>query len=146
MDASTTPAVEEFDTEGVKKRFAFINRKAPYGSIYALEILEMMLISAAFEQHAIIAFIDDGVYQIKKGQNAKILGMKNFAPTYGVIEMEKEDADEDDDIDMEWRIVVEEESLTARGLTAEDLVIDVEVLPSAELSELLDAQEVVFSA
>jgi tRNA 2-thiouridine synthesizing protein C len=141
-----TAMEQEFDTEGVKKRFAFINRKAPYGSIYALEILEMMLISAAFEQHAIIAFIDDGVYQIKKGQNAKLLGMKNFAPTYGVIEMEKEDADEDDDIDMEWRIVVEEESMTARGLTAEDLVIDVEVLPSAELSELLDAQEVVFSA
>ena len=136
----------EFDTEGVKKRFAFINRKAPYGSIYALEILEMVLISAAFEQHAIIAFIDDGVYQIKKGQNAKLLGMKNFAPTYRIIEDEKEDADEDDDIDMEWRIVVEEESMTARGLTAEDLVIGVEVLPSAELADLLDAQEVVLSA
>jgi len=136
----------EFDTEGVKKRFAFINRKAPYGSIYALEILEMVLISAAFEQHAIIAFIDDGVYQIKKGQNAKLLGMKNFAPTYGIIEMEKEDADEDDDIDMEWRIVVEEESMTARGLTPEDLVLGVEVLPSAELADLLDAQDVVLSA
>ena len=136
----------EFDTEGVKKRFAFINRKAPYGSIYALEILEMVLISAAFEQHAIIAFIDDGVYQIKKGQNAKLLGMKNFAPTYGVIEMEKEDADEDDDIDMEWRIVVEEESMTSRGLTPEDLVLGVEVLASAELADLLDAQEVVLSA
>ncbi len=136
----------EFDTEGVKKRFAFINRKAPYGSIYALEILEMVLISAAFEQHAIIAFIDDGVYQIKKDQNAKVLGMKNFSPTYRIIEDEKEDADEDDDIDMEWRIVVEEESMTARGLTPEDLVIGVEVLPSAELADLLDAQEVVLSA
>ena len=142
----STPAEQEFETEGVKKRFAFINRKAPYGSIYALEILEMILISAAFEQHAIIAFIDDGVFQIKKGQNAKVLGMKNFAPTYGVIEMEKEDADEDDDIDMEWRIIVEEESMTARGLTADDMAIDVEVLPSSELAKLLDAQEVVFSA
>jgi len=142
----TQPAEIEFDTEGVKKRFAFVNRKAPYGSIYALEILEMVLISAAFEQHAIIAFIDDGVYQIKKGQDARILGMKNFAPTYGVIEMEKEDADEDDDIDMEWRIVVEEESMVARGLTKDDFVLGVEVLPSSELSELLNAQEVVLSA
>jgi len=136
----------EFDTEGVKKRFAYINRKAPYGSIYALEILEMIMISAAFEQHAIIAFVDDGVYQLKKGQNAKVLGMKNFSPTYGILQMEKEDADEDEDIDMEWRIVVEEESMTARGLTADDLVIDVEVLPSVELADLLDAQEVVLSA
>jgi len=142
----STPIETEFDTEGVKKRFAFINRKAPYGSIYALEILEMVLISAAFEQHAIIAFIDDGVYQIKKGQNAKVLGMKNFAPTYGIIEMEKEDADEDDDIDMEWRIVVEAESMTARGLTSDDLVLGVEVLSSAEMADLLDAQDVVLSA
>ena len=141
----STPIETEFDTEGVKKRFAFINRKAPYGSIYALEILEMVLISAAFEQHAIIAFIDDGVYQIKKGQNAKVLGMKNFAPTYGIIEMEKEDADEDDDIDMVWRIIVEKESMEARGLTADDFKVDVEVLSAAELADIIDASDCVIS-
>ena len=135
-----------FETEGVKKKFMFVNRKAPYGSIYALEILEMVLISAAFEQHAVIAFIDDGVFQIKKGQAAKILGMKNFSPTYGVIEMEKEDADEDDDLDMVWRIVVEEESMKSRGLTPDDFVIDVEVLGTDELSTLMDEQDVVMSA
>lgn len=139
-------AVQEFDIEGIKKRFMFVNRKAPYGSIYALEILEMVLVSAAFEQHAVIAFIDDGVFQIKKGQNAKILGMKNFSPTFGVIEMEKEDADEDPDLDMEWRIVVEKESMEARSLTTDDLVIDVEVLSASELSELMNSQEVVISA
>ncbi len=46
-------SIIEFDTEGVKKRFMFINRRAPYGSIYALEILEMVLISAAFEQETL---------------------------------------------------------------------------------------------
>lgn len=139
-------AGQEFDIEGVKKRFMFVNRKAPYGSIYALEILEMVLISAAFEQHAVIAFIDDGVFQLKKGQDTKALGMKNFSPTYGVVEMEKEDADEDPDIDMEWRIVVEEESMTKRGLSADDLVLDVEVLPAVELSDLMNEQDVVISA
>jgi len=143
MGEETSP---EFDIAGVKKRFMFVNRKAPYGSIYALEILEMVLISAAFEQHAVIAFVDDGVFQIKKGQNAKILGMKNFSPTYGVIEMEKEDADEDPDMDMEWRIVVEEESLTSRGLTADDLLMDVEVLSARELGDLMNVQDVVISA
>ncbi len=137
---------QEFDIAGVKKRFMFVNRKAPYGSIYALEILEMVLVSAAFEQHAVIAFVDDGVFQIKKGQNAKTLGMKNFSPTYGVIEMEKEDADEDPDMDMEWRIVVEEESMKERGLEVDDLLMDVEVLSSSELSELMNVQDVVISA
>ena len=135
----------EFDTAGVKKKFMFVNAKAPYGTIYALEVLEMILISAAFEQHAVIAFIDDGVFQIKKGQNTKATGMKNFSPTYGVVEMEKDDADEDDDIDMVWRIVVEKESMEARGLSEDDFVVDVEVLPAAELADLMDEQDVVLA-
>lgn len=135
----------QFDTEGVKKKFMFVNAKAPYGTIYALEVLEMIMISAAFEQHAVIAFIDDGVYQIKKGHDTKATGMKNFSPTYGVVEMEKEDADEDDDIDMVWRIVVEKESMEARGLNEDDFSIDVEVMDSAALSELMAEQDVVLS-
>ena len=60
------------------KNFLFVNRKAPYGTVYALEALEVVLISAAFEQNVSLAFIDDGVYQITKGQNSKATGMKNF--------------------------------------------------------------------
>ena len=138
------PSVE-FDTEGVKKHFMFVNRRAPYGSIYAQEVLEMVLISAAFEQHAAIVFIDDGVFQIKKGQDTKALGMKNFSPTYGVVEMEKQDAEEDHDMDMVWRIIVEKESLEARGLDADDLIVGVEVLGTDELSALMDVQDVVLS-
>lgn len=132
-----------FDTEGVKKRFLFLNRKAPYGTIYALEILEKILISAAFEQHAAIVFVDDGVYQIVKGQDTKAVAMKNFSPMYGVIEMEKDDAAEDEDMDMVWRIIVEKESMEARGLTEDDFTVGVEVLTSAELAELMAEQEVV---
>lgn len=135
----------EFDTEGVKKRFMFVNRRAPYGSIYALEILEMVLISAAFEQHATIVFIDDGVFQIKKGQDTEAVGMKNFSPTYRVVEMEKQDAEEDEDIDMVWRIIVERESLEARGLDVDDLIVGVEVMAADELSVLMAAQDVVLS-
>ena len=62
------------------------------------------------------------------------------------MEMEKEDADEDPDLDMVWRIVAEKESLEARGLSADDLAVDVEVLGSEEFAELINEQEVVFSA
>lgn len=134
-----------FDTEGKKKHFMFLNRKAPYGTIYALEILESVLISAAFEQNAVIAFVDDGVYQIMKGQDTEAIGMKNFSRTYGAVEMEKEDADEDPDLDIVWRIVVEKESIVQRGLSAEDFIIDVEVLDSAALGELMNEQDVVLT-
>ncbi|MCK5446200.1 MAG: DsrE family protein [Rhodospirillaceae bacterium] len=132
-----------FEIEGVKKVITFLNRKAPYGTIYALEVLESVLITAAFEQHANIVFVDDGVYQIKKGQDTAALEMKNFLPTYGIIEMEKEDADEDEDMDMNWRIIVEKESMEARGLSADDFKIDVEVLSSAELAEVLETSDAV---
>ena len=135
----------EFDTEGVLKTFTFMNRKAPYGTIYALEVLETVLISAAFEQNANICFVDDGVYQIKKGQDTKDANMKCFLPTYGIIEMEKEDADEDEDIDMVWRIIVCKDSMEARGLTPDDFKVEVEVLDSAQLAEVLEGSDVVIS-
>ncbi|HER26500.1 MAG TPA: sulfurtransferase TusC [Rhodospirillales bacterium] len=135
----------EYDTEGVVKKFMYVNRKAPYGTIYALEVLEAVLISAAFEQHACIVFIDDGVYQIRKGQDTAAINMKNFSKTYGIIAMEKEDADEDEDMDMVWRIIVEKESIEARGLSADDFIVEVEVIASADLAEIMAEQEVVIS-
>ncbi len=48
------------------KRFMYVNRKAPYGTIYALESLEMVLVAAAFEQDVSMVFLDDGVFQLKK--------------------------------------------------------------------------------
>ncbi|HQU48176.1 MAG TPA: DsrE family protein, partial [Casimicrobiaceae bacterium] len=51
-------------TEGVAKKFMFVNRSAPYGTIYALESLEVVLISAAFDQDVSLVFLDDGVWQL----------------------------------------------------------------------------------
>jgi tRNA 2-thiouridine synthesizing protein C len=75
------------DTEGgIAKKFLYVNRKAPYGTIYALESLEVVLIGAAFDQDVSVAFLGDGVYQLAKGQNTKGLEVKNFSPTYGALE------------------------------------------------------------
>lgn len=93
------------------KNFLFVNRKAPYGTVYALESLEVVLISAAFEQNVSLAFLDDGVYQITKGQNSKGIGMKNFSPTYRAL----------GDYDIN-KLYVEAESLAERGLTVDDLM------------------------
>ncbi|MBU6445305.1 MAG: sulfurtransferase complex subunit TusC [Alphaproteobacteria bacterium] len=116
------------------KRFMFLNRKAPYGTIYALESLEVVLIGAAFDQNVSMVFVDDGVYQLKKGQQTKDIGQKNFSPTYRALE----------DYDIE-KLYVEQESLEARGLTADDLLVPVEVLPSAALGALMEEQDVVLS-
>ncbi|MCW2306283.1 sulfurtransferase complex subunit TusC [Rhodobium gokarnense] len=101
---------EEIDTEVVKK-FLYVNRKAPYGTIYALESLEVVLISAAFDQDVSLAFLDDGVYQLVDGQDTKAIGMKNFSPTYRAL----------GDYEI-TKLFVEKESLDERGLTEDDLM------------------------
>jgi tRNA 2-thiouridine synthesizing protein C len=53
----------------VVKKFLYVNRKAPYGTIYAWESLEVVLIGAAFDQEVSLMFLDDGVYQLTKGQH-----------------------------------------------------------------------------
>ena len=116
------------------KKFMFVNRKAPYGTIYALESLEVVLISATFDQDCSLVFMDDGVYQLAKSQNTKGIGLKNFSPTYRAL----------DDYDIN-KLYVERESLQQRGLTEDDLMVPVAVLSSAELADLMTAQDVVLS-
>ena len=48
-------------SEGTVKKIMYVNRKAPYGTIYALESLEVVLIAAAFDQDVSLVFMDDGV-------------------------------------------------------------------------------------
>jgi tRNA 2-thiouridine synthesizing protein C len=129
--------MNEFGEHGpeIVKRFMYVNRRAPYGTIYALECLEVVLIAAAFDQDVSVVFLDDGVYQLKKDQDTTGIGMKNFSKTYGAL----------DDYDVE-KIYVEKESLVARGLTADDLVIPVEVLAADDLREVMAQQDVVISS
>ena len=119
----------------IVKRFMYVNRRAPYGTIYALESLEAILVAAAFDQDVSVVFLDDGVCQLKKNQDTTGIGMKNFSRTYGVL----------DDYEVE-KIYVEKESLEARGLTAGDLVIPVMVLAATDLREIMAQQDVVISS
>jgi tRNA 2-thiouridine synthesizing protein C len=125
---------EEAGGGGKVKKFLYVNRKAPYGTIYALESLEVVLIGAAFEQDVSLAFIGDGVYQLTKGQDTKALGVKNFSPAFRAL----------DDYDVN-KLYVDEASLRARGLSAEDLLVPVEVVSTERMAEIMEGQDVVLS-
>jgi tRNA 2-thiouridine synthesizing protein C len=130
------------------KKFMYMNTKAPYGTIYALESLEVVLIGAAFEQDVSLAFIGDGVYQLAKGQDTQGIGMKNFSPTYAAL----------GDYDVN-KIYVEKESLEERGLTLDDLQHlvwedededwaekdSIRLVSRSELADVIDDQDVVLS-
>ena len=120
------------EAQSVVKKFLFVNRKAPYGTIYALEGLEVVLISAAFNQDVSLAFLDDGVYELLKGQQTKALEVKNFSPTYRALE----------GYDIE-KLYVERESLAARGIRDDQLLVPVQVVDAKEMAALMEQQDVV---
>lgn len=134
-------------SENIKK-FLYLNRRAPYGTIYAWESLEVVLIGAAFDQKVSLAFLDDGVYQIVKGQDTAAIEMKNFSPTYAAL----------GDYDV-TKLYVEKESLEERGLTIDDLMDlkwedededwaekdSIKVVSRSELAGIMQGQDVVFS-
>ena len=116
------------------KKFMFVNRKAPYGTIYALESLEVVLITATFDQDVSLVFVDDGVYELVKGQQTKDIGIKNFSPSYRAL----------DGYDVE-KLYVDKQSLEQRGLTESDLLVPVEVLDDKAMGELMAEQDVILS-
>lgn len=130
------------------KKFMYVNRKAPYGTIYAWEALEVVLIGAAFEQDVSLAFIDDGVYQLVKGQDTAAVAMKNFSPTYAAL----------GDYEVN-KIYVEKESLAERGLSLDDLQHlvwedededyaekdSIRLVSRAELADIFAEQDVMFN-
>jgi len=120
------------ETSGKVKKFMFVNRRAPYGTVYALEALEVVLISAAFDQDISMVFLDDGVYELVKGQQTQAIDVKNFSPAYRAL----------DGYDIE-KLYVDADSLAARGLTEDNLLVPVEVLSAAQMAELMDQQDVV---
>ena len=130
------------------KKFLYMNRRAPYGTVYALESLEVVLIGAAFDQDVSLVFMDDGVYQLTKGQKTEGIGMKNFSPTFSAL----------GDYEVS-KIYIEKESLEERGLTLEDLQHlvwedededwaekdSIHLVSSEELSKIIADQDVVLS-
>ncbi len=118
--------------EKEKSKIMFLMRKAAHGSIYAYEGLEAILIMGAFEQEISVAFIDDGVFVLKKEQDTKPLGVKEFSKTFRTLE----------DFDI-TNIYADRESLEQRGLTADDLIIPVKVMEAGEIAKLMEGQDVL---
>jgi len=107
-------------------KVAVLMRKAPYGSVYTAEGFRAVMGIGIFEMDVALAFVDDGVYALVKDQDPEKLDMQPLGegfpmlPEFGVDEF-----------------YVHQPSLEARGLSADDLVMDVQLLDDAGLAKLL---------
>ena len=119
----------------MRKKILFISRHAPYGSSIAKEALDAVLTMAAYEQDLSLLFMDDGVFQLLQNQQSHEIAQKNFAamlPIRPLYEVEN--------------IFVHLESLQARGITENELLLDsVQVLDSHAVSVLLAQQDQLLS-
>ena len=121
-------------TAAVRKRFLYLMRQPPHGSIFAQEGLETVLIGAAFEQAVSVLFLDDGVFVLKRGQAPETAGLKDFARGFRALP----------DYEVE-HVYVEDRSLAERGLTAADLIMEVEVVTPRQAGEIIDGHDVVLT-
>ncbi|RME87715.1 MAG: sulfurtransferase complex subunit TusC [Anaerolineae bacterium] len=114
------------------KKVLVVMRHAPYGTFYAFEGLQTLLIMGAYELDLGVAFVDDGVYVITRNQNPKALQVKQVAQTFPALP----------DFEVH-RFYVLEDSLKERGLTLDDLVIQPQVIDRAALAALFEEHAAV---
>jgi tRNA 2-thiouridine synthesizing protein C len=120
-------------------------RKAPHGSIYVQESIEVMFIFASYDMDLSVVFLDDGVLALQQGQDTKGLGIKGFMASLGAL--------------VDWevtRVYVDRQSLKDRNIP-EDAIIAIgrdddtdapirpKVLDSAEIAEMMAAQHSLVS-
>lgn len=120
------------------QKILYVLTQAPYSNAQGQEALDMLLIGAAFEQDVSVLFMQNGVFQLKDQQNTEqstsLQNIKQFTKTFRALE----------DFGVE-NIYVDELSLLSRGLTTEQLMIDVSALNSLQIKTLLAEQFRVFT-
>jgi tRNA 2-thiouridine synthesizing protein C len=109
-------------------------RKAPYGSVYTAEGFRTIMGVAVFEMDISVIYLDDGVYAVVKDQNPAKLDMKPLGDGFPMLP----------EFDVN-KFYVHDESLAERGLTPDDLVMDVEIVDGPQIAEILETAGKVLS-
>lgn len=110
-------------------------RSSPHNGVQLQERLDVLLTTAAFDQHVALLFLDDGVFQLKKGQNSVTKGLKDTASIFKALEI----YDVND-------LYIEIESLQDRGLKLDDLDLSMKALYRRDVNGLMEQHDVVISA
>lgn len=105
---------------------AIINKAAPYGSSKGQESLELALAMSNFGQAVSLFFIDDGVWQLLKNQQAEKIHQKGYHKTFSALEF----------YDIE-KIYVCKQSLLRRNIQVDSLSIPVQFISPKLTSKLL---------
>jgi tRNA 2-thiouridine synthesizing protein C len=115
------------------KSYLFVLRKPAHSGSAVQEMLDIILTAAAFDQQVSLLLLDDGVFQLKSGQQPERLAMKDTSAIFKALEI----------YDVR-NVYVEQESLQERGLKPSDLCLPVIPLPRNHIAKLMKQSDVIF--
>lgn len=116
------------------KKYLFVSRRPPHQGLNVSENLDMILTCGAFDQSVAILLLDDAVLQLKKQQQPQLKHLKNTAAIFQAL-----------DLYNITTIYVEMESLQTRGLSTDDLILDVICLDRPAVANVFQQFSVIIS-
>lgn len=116
----------------MENKVVVLLRKAPYGRVYTAEAFRTIMGIAVFEMDICVIFMDDGVFALVKNQEPEKLDMKPLGDGFPMLK----------DFNVN-RFVVHDQSMADRGLSADNLVMEVEVANSDQIAEILNTYKKV---
>ncbi|BFU60503.1 MULTISPECIES: sulfurtransferase complex subunit TusC [Rodentibacter] len=113
-------------------KIAFLFHSAPHGSSVSREGLDALLAATAFcdEQDIGVFFINDGVFNLLKGQQPALLLQKDFIRTFKLLDL----------YEIEQRFICQD-SLEKSGIAEENLIISAEKIDRTSLMMKLNQAE-----
>jgi len=117
-----------------KSRITFISRSAPYGHNRANLCLDMALASAVFEQDVNYVFLDDGVYQLLKGQDAAAIQSKTVGSALETLALYGIES-----------VYADQQSLKKRSIDRTELLPGMQLIDSDAVAKLIENSDTVFN-
>lgn len=112
------------------RRFLFLIRHPPLAGARMRETLDLILTVAAFDQWVTVLFLDDGVYQLAAPRAESVEADPLWLSMLKALEL----------YDLQG-ILVEEDSLKARGLEVADLSLGAELIPAHRVRALISEHD-----
>ncbi len=116
------------------KQLGFMLQHPPHGTASTREGLDAILAASALCEQVRVFFVHDGVYALKKEQYPRGVGARDIAKTFGLLTLYEIND-----------VIVCEQSLSQRGISPDQLILSVTILPAIALSKKLAACDILLS-
>lgn len=118
----------------MSKSLLIVSRQSPWSGPSAREALDIALAGGAFGLPVAMLFLDDGVFQLRTGQQPSLLQQKNLGANLQALPLFGVEA-----------LYASRHSLSKRGLDEQTLNLPVRLLDDAELTPLFDQYDQVIT-